>query len=111
MQADVAAKKAEMRARYVASERHTVQVDYIPYCDELAALIGCKPRLLPLLLRDPEVRTTEHTHTRTHARTRRHRRIYARTYMYTVLTLSLLGVVASWRGLCLPRAQCRRSTG
>ncbi|KAF8358667.1 hypothetical protein PRIPAC_93662 [Pristionchus pacificus] len=34
-------KAAEMSKRYVQSRRHTVQVDYLPYMDELASLIGC----------------------------------------------------------------------
>ncbi|GMT18194.1 hypothetical protein PFISCL1PPCAC_9491, partial [Pristionchus fissidentatus] len=36
-------KSQEMSDRYVKSRRHTVQVDYLPYMDELAALIGCEP--------------------------------------------------------------------
>uniref|UniRef100_A0A8C4PZQ1 Flavin-containing monooxygenase n=1 Tax=Eptatretus burgeri TaxID=7764 RepID=A0A8C4PZQ1_EPTBU len=38
---------------YVDSQRHTLQVDYITYMDEIGELIGVKPRFLPLFLRDP----------------------------------------------------------
>uniref|UniRef100_A0A8D2LD34 Flavin-containing monooxygenase n=1 Tax=Varanus komodoensis TaxID=61221 RepID=A0A8D2LD34_VARKO len=41
-----------VRARYVKSPRHTIQVDYIEYMDELAALIGVKPSVTSLLLTD-----------------------------------------------------------
>jgi len=36
MRADIAADQAAMRARYVASKRHTIQVDYDDYLHELA---------------------------------------------------------------------------
>ena len=55
MLADVHQTREEMRKRYVPSLRHTVQVDYIDYADELAALIGCKPSFWPIFLRDPKV--------------------------------------------------------
>ncbi|NWH36177.1 FMO5 monooxygenase, partial [Chloropsis hardwickii] len=41
--------------RYVKSQRHTIQVDYIPYMDELACQLGVKPNLLTLLLTDPRL--------------------------------------------------------
>lgn len=41
--------------RYVKSQRHTVQVDYIPYMDELACQLGVKPNLLSLFLTDPRL--------------------------------------------------------
>jgi len=56
MMKDINDKKAEMKKRYKASERHTIQVDYITYSDEIADLIGCKPRFWNLFFRDPEVR-------------------------------------------------------
>jgi dimethylaniline monooxygenase (N-oxide forming) len=52
---DIQVKREEMRSRYVPSLRHTLQVDYIDYGDELADLIGCRPSLLATLVRDPEV--------------------------------------------------------
>ncbi|XP_064311839.1 flavin-containing monooxygenase 3-like [Phalacrocorax carbo] len=41
--------------RYVKSQRHTIQVDYIPYMDELACQVGVKPNLLALFLTDPKL--------------------------------------------------------
>nr|UZZ64697.1 tAncFMO5 [synthetic construct] len=55
MMADIAKKKEEMEKRYVTSQRHTIQVDYIEYMDELASLIGVKPNLLSLFLTDPKL--------------------------------------------------------
>lgn len=52
---DNEAKAAAMRKRYRASARHTIQVDYLPYCDEIASQIGAKPSVLPLLVRDPRL--------------------------------------------------------
>ncbi|KAE9419125.1 hypothetical protein Angca_004223, partial [Angiostrongylus cantonensis] len=46
-------KQDEMRARYVKSPRHTIQVDYIPYMDELANIVGCRPNIVKLILSDP----------------------------------------------------------
>uniref|UniRef100_A0A8C6Z010 Flavin-containing monooxygenase n=1 Tax=Nothoprocta perdicaria TaxID=30464 RepID=A0A8C6Z010_NOTPE len=41
--------------RYVRSPRHTIQVDYIPYMDELAEQVGVRPSLAGLFLRDPRL--------------------------------------------------------
>lgn len=41
--------------RYVTSQRHTIQVDYVPYMDELAELVGARPSPLRLLLTDPRL--------------------------------------------------------
>lgn len=43
MYKDIATKQTLMRRRYVDSLRHTLQVDWIPYMDEIAEQIGCKP--------------------------------------------------------------------
>ena len=40
---DIIVKDDAMKARYVESLRHTIQVDWIPYFDEIAELVGCKP--------------------------------------------------------------------
>jgi Flavin-binding monooxygenase-like len=40
---DIEYKKAEMASRYYVSQRHTIQVDYIPFMDELAERVGCRP--------------------------------------------------------------------
>lgn len=39
--------------RYISGSRHARQVDWIDYMDEVAELVGCKPRLGRLLLTDP----------------------------------------------------------
>ncbi|GMT35859.1 hypothetical protein PFISCL1PPCAC_27156, partial [Pristionchus fissidentatus] len=36
-------KREKMAQRYAKTRRHTIQVDYIPYMDEMAAIIGCNP--------------------------------------------------------------------
>ncbi|KAJ8300964.1 LOW QUALITY PROTEIN: hypothetical protein KUTeg_022483 [Tegillarca granosa] len=38
----------QIARQYVTSQRHTIQVNYIGYMDELADMIGCKPNLLKL---------------------------------------------------------------
>ena len=40
---DIRDKEAAMAKRYVKSQRHTIQVDYVNFMDELAELNGCKP--------------------------------------------------------------------
>uniref|UniRef100_A0A4W3K2P6 Flavin-containing monooxygenase n=1 Tax=Callorhinchus milii TaxID=7868 RepID=A0A4W3K2P6_CALMI len=55
MMAEILEKKEAMAKRYVCSSRHTIQVDYIPYMDELAELIGVKPNVKELLLSDPRL--------------------------------------------------------
>lgn len=39
----------------MAAQRHTIQVDYIPYMDELAKQVGVRPSILKLLLTDPRL--------------------------------------------------------
>ncbi|KAJ8321896.1 hypothetical protein KUTeg_000367 [Tegillarca granosa] len=53
MRADIAKKHAAMAMRYTHSQRHTIQVDWIPFMDELAELNGCKPNIGKLLWTDP----------------------------------------------------------
>ncbi|KAK7133344.1 hypothetical protein R3I94_015273 [Phoxinus phoxinus] len=52
---DIKAKENEITQRYVAAQRHTIQVDYIPYMDELAKQVGVRPSILKLLLTDPRL--------------------------------------------------------
>ena len=40
---DISAKEKVLAAKYVNSIRHTIQVEWVPYMDELATFIGCKP--------------------------------------------------------------------
>ncbi|VDO84819.1 unnamed protein product [Haemonchus placei] len=46
---DIALKRAAMKRRYFQSEKHTIQVDYIKYMDEIATILGCKPDLRKVL--------------------------------------------------------------
>ncbi|XP_075689423.1 flavin-containing monooxygenase 5-like [Rhinoderma darwinii] len=55
MKAEITKRKEEMQKRYVESERHTIQVDYVNYMDEVAEEIGCKPNLKKLFLSDPKL--------------------------------------------------------
>ncbi|KAK6746691.1 hypothetical protein RB195_000142 [Necator americanus] len=55
MKKSIQEKRDAMAARYVHSPRHTIQVDYITYMDELADLVGCKPDLKNLFLSDPSL--------------------------------------------------------
>lgn len=55
MYEDIQKKLDFIRKRYVDSPRHTLQVDFIGYQDELAAEIGCKPNLLKLAITDPKL--------------------------------------------------------
>ncbi|XP_042603363.1 flavin-containing monooxygenase 5-like isoform X1 [Cyprinus carpio] len=55
MMKDIKAKEEAMAKRYVAAQRHTIQVDYIPYMDELAKQVGVRPSILKLLLTDPRL--------------------------------------------------------
>ncbi|NWT05340.1 FMO5 monooxygenase, partial [Mionectes macconnelli] len=55
MLAEITRTKDRMAKRYVKSQRHTIQVDYIPYMDELACQLGVKPNLLTLFLTDPKL--------------------------------------------------------
>lgn len=50
---DIHVKKTQMSQKYVKSLRHTIQVDFIPFCDELAKLAGCFPNFKKLFLTDP----------------------------------------------------------
>uniref|UniRef100_A0A915A9N5 Flavin-containing monooxygenase n=1 Tax=Parascaris univalens TaxID=6257 RepID=A0A915A9N5_PARUN len=57
MKRSIEMKKREIEARYVKSRRHTIQVDYLPYMDELAELIGAKPDIKKLFFSDPLLAT------------------------------------------------------
>ena len=45
MERDVAAYQRWVSSRFYASPRHTTEVEYIRFMDELAVLVGCKPPL------------------------------------------------------------------
>ncbi|XP_008275666.1 dimethylaniline monooxygenase [N-oxide-forming] 5-like [Stegastes partitus] len=52
---DIQYKQDTMAKRYVTSQRHTIQVDYVAYMDEVAELVGVRPNILRMLLTDPRV--------------------------------------------------------
>ncbi|XP_025112852.1 dimethylaniline monooxygenase [N-oxide-forming] 5-like isoform X2 [Pomacea canaliculata] len=52
---DIRAKEAHMAKQYVKSQRHTIQVEYIPFMDELAELVGCKPDIVEIFKKDPKL--------------------------------------------------------
>lgn len=53
MEVDIQKKRDQNKERYAKSERHTIQVDYIPYMDEVNSLFGAKPNLLKMLFTNP----------------------------------------------------------
>lgn len=55
MMDDIRARKESMEKRYVASQRHTIQVEYIDYMDQIAQKIGVKPNFLPMFRQDPRL--------------------------------------------------------
>uniref|UniRef100_A0A671FLI6 Flavin-containing monooxygenase n=1 Tax=Rhinolophus ferrumequinum TaxID=59479 RepID=A0A671FLI6_RHIFE len=55
MMADIAQRKRALEKRYVKTPRHTLQVNYMEYMDEIATLVGVKPNLLVLFLSDPKL--------------------------------------------------------
>ena len=46
MENDIDFKAPVIRKKFHESQRHTIQVEFIPYMDELANLVGCKPNLM-----------------------------------------------------------------
>uniref|UniRef100_A0A669C2C3 Flavin-containing monooxygenase n=1 Tax=Oreochromis niloticus TaxID=8128 RepID=A0A669C2C3_ORENI len=52
---DVQSKQEAMAQRYVTSQRHTIQVDYVSYMDEIAELVGVQPNIPRMLLTDPRL--------------------------------------------------------
>ncbi|VIO98915.1 Uncharacterized protein BM_BM4308 [Brugia malayi] len=53
MEADIKLKRAQNKRRYFKSKKHTLQVDYIKYMDEIAEQIGCKPSLKKYMFTEP----------------------------------------------------------
>ena len=52
---DIIAKRQQMKRRYFKSSKHTFQVDFVVYMDELAELNGCKPPLKEYIFTDPRL--------------------------------------------------------
>ncbi|CAG9537885.1 unnamed protein product [Cercopithifilaria johnstoni] len=53
MLADIKLKQVQIKRRYFKSMKHTIQVDYIKYMDEIAEKIGCKPNIKKYIFTDP----------------------------------------------------------
>ncbi|XP_071097469.1 flavin-containing monooxygenase 5-like [Haliotis cracherodii] len=53
MWSNIRAKQAALTQRYVNSPRHTIQVDFVDFMDQIGNLVGCKPNLWRYLLTDP----------------------------------------------------------
>ena len=45
MDKDIEEKIYQMSKRYVPSPRHTIQVDHVDYCNEIADEVGCRPNI------------------------------------------------------------------
>lgn len=52
---DIIKKKDDMKKRFVQRQRHTIQVDWIPFMDEVANEFGAKPDLVKLFFQDPRL--------------------------------------------------------
>ena len=55
MEKDIKAKEDELAWRYYASERHTVQVDWVPFMSELAREVGVYPPIWKYFFTDPKL--------------------------------------------------------
>ena len=53
MNADMKRKQEDMAQRYYKSQRHTIQVDFINYLDEVAVQFGVKPEFWQMVKTDP----------------------------------------------------------
>ncbi|XP_077650569.1 flavin-containing monooxygenase 5-like isoform X1 [Urocitellus parryii] len=55
MMADISRTQEEMAKRYMESQRHTIQGDYIDSMEEIADLVGVRPSLLSLAFTDSKL--------------------------------------------------------
>ncbi|XP_040854782.1 flavin-containing monooxygenase 5 [Ochotona curzoniae] len=55
MMADITESQEKMAKRYVESQRHTIQGDYIDTMEEIAGFLGVRPNLLSLAFTDPKL--------------------------------------------------------
>lgn len=53
MMQDIDKKWQEIQKRYFHSPRHTMQIDWIPFLDELAEQFGARPNMVKLAFTDP----------------------------------------------------------
>jgi len=50
---DIEKKRKEMERRYFKGPRHTMQIDWVTFMDEIASQYGAKPNLLKYFFTDP----------------------------------------------------------
>ncbi|OCT82910.1 dimethylaniline monooxygenase [N-oxide-forming] 2 isoform X2 [Xenopus laevis] len=55
MRKEITERKQKIQSRYFKSKRHTLQVGYVSYMDEIATEIGCKPDVRKVMLADPKL--------------------------------------------------------
>ena len=55
MEAEIDRKWKKITERYYDSERHTFQEDWLPYLDDIAKEIGCRPPIFRYLFTDPKL--------------------------------------------------------
>ncbi|XP_073906685.1 flavin-containing monooxygenase 5 isoform X1 [Castor canadensis] len=55
MMTEIIKTQEEMAKRYVESQRHTIQGDYVATMEEIAELVGVRPNLLSLAFTDPKL--------------------------------------------------------
>ncbi|KAM5256058.1 flavin-containing monooxygenase 5 [Ctenodactylus gundi] len=55
MMAEITKSQEEMAKRYVESQRHTIQGDYIETMEDIAEMVGVRPNLLSLTFTDPKL--------------------------------------------------------
>ncbi|VDO24413.1 unnamed protein product [Brugia timori] len=55
MKKDVERRRVQIEKRFLKSRRHTLEVDYATYMDELAKMVGVKPNLLKYWFTDPRL--------------------------------------------------------
>ncbi|CAJ0959373.1 unnamed protein product, partial [Mesorhabditis belari] len=53
MKSDIKKKLEKMKKVFVASRRHTIQVEYVSFMEELARMIGVRPKLWTRWVKDP----------------------------------------------------------
>lgn len=50
---DIEKKKKQISKRYAPGRRHTMQIDWIEYLDEISVKFGAKPNILKYMFTDP----------------------------------------------------------
>ena len=52
---DIREKRMQMERRYYKSNKHTFQVDYLSYMDELAEKVGCSVPIIEVIGRSSSI--------------------------------------------------------